>query len=52
MRADGATCETGSGIGFRYLIAEDYGIPLGLDLAWSDDDWTFYVSVGTGWMRP
>jgi len=47
-----ASDEFAIGTGFRYLIAEDYGIPLGLDLAWSDDDWTFYVTVGTGWMRP
>ena len=41
------------GGGFRYLIARQYGLRLGLDLGYSDDgDWSVYVTMGTGWMRP
>jgi hypothetical protein len=40
------------GMGFRYLVADKFGLRLGLDLAYGDDDATVYVSVGTGWMRP
>ncbi len=41
------------GGGFRYLIARQYGLRLGLDLAYSDDgDWAVYVTMGTGWLRP
>jgi hypothetical protein len=40
------------GAGFRYLIAEQYGLRMGLDVAYGDDDWSIYVAVGTGWLRP
>jgi hypothetical protein len=41
------------GAGFRYLIAREYGMRMGLDLGYSDDgDFTVYVTMGTGWVRP
>jgi hypothetical protein len=40
------------GAGFRYLIAEKYGLRMGVDVAHADSDWTVYVGVGTGWVRP
>ena len=40
------------GAGFRYLIAEQYGLRLGVDVAYGDDDWAIYIGVGTGWLRP
>ena len=41
------------GAGFRYLIARQYGLRLGMDVAYGDDDdWTIYIGVGTGWPRP
>lgn len=40
------------GAGIRYLLAEQYGLRMGLDVAHGDDDWTVYVTVGTGWIRP
>jgi hypothetical protein len=41
------------GTGFRYLIARQYGMRMGLDVGYSDDgDWTVYVTMGTGWVRP
>ena len=42
-----------AGGGFRYLIARQYGMRMGLDLGYSDDgDWSIYVTLGTGWIRP
>lgn len=40
------------GLGVRYLIAREYGLRMGVDVAYGDDDWTVYVQVGTGWVRP
>jgi hypothetical protein len=40
------------GAGFRYLVAREYGLRMGLDVARSEEDWTVYVTVGTGWVRP
>lgn len=40
------------GTGFRYLIARTYGLRMGLDVAYGDDDVALYVTVGTGWVRP
>ena len=41
------------GTGFRYLIARQYGMRMGLDVGYCDDgDWTVYITMGTGWVRP
>lgn len=41
------------GAGFRYLIARQYGMRMGLDVGYGDDgDWSVYVTMGTGWVRP
>ncbi len=40
------------GMGFRYLIAKDYGLRMGVDVAYGDDEATIYITVGTGWIRP
>jgi hypothetical protein len=41
------------GGGFRYLIARQYGMRMGVDLGYGDDgDWSIYVTMGTGWVRP
>jgi outer membrane protein assembly factor BamA len=48
-----ADTHTAVGTGFRYLIARQYGLRVGLDVGYSDeDDWTVYVTIGTGWVRP
>ncbi|WP_295894338.1 BamA/TamA family outer membrane protein [uncultured Vibrio sp.] len=39
---------TAYGTGFRYLIARRYGIHMGMDFAFSDDDNAFYFNVGSG----
>nr|WP_282437211.1 BamA/TamA family outer membrane protein [Vibrio amylolyticus] len=36
------------GAGFRYLIARRYGIHMGMDFAFSEDDNAFYFNVGSG----
>ena len=44
---------TAVGAGFRYLVARQYGMRMGLDLGYADEgDWTVYVTVGTGWVKP
>jgi hypothetical protein len=40
------------GLGFRYLIAKKYGLRMGMDVAYGDDEVTAYITVGTGWLRP
>ena len=37
------------GAGFRYLIAERYGIHAGLDYGRSPDDYAIYLIVGNAW---
>ena len=39
------------GGGFRYLIARALGLRLGIDVARGPEDWAFYVTVGSGWLR-
>src|SRR4051812_29527064 len=48
-----AETHTAVGTGFRYLIARQYGMRLGVDVGYGDDgDWSVYVTMGTGWVRP
>lgn len=37
------------GVGFRYLLARRLGIKAGVDFAWSEEDFAFYIGMGTGW---
>lgn len=39
------------GTGFRYLIARVFGLSGGMDFAWSNDDFGFYLVVGHAWAR-
>jgi hypothetical protein len=34
------------------MIAREYGISMGLDFAYGEDGFAFYVGMGTGWPRP
>ncbi|MBY5991137.1 BamA/TamA family outer membrane protein [Ferrimonas balearica] len=36
------------GAGFRYKIARRYGIHMGVDLAFSDEEEAFYITLGSG----
>lgn len=38
----------GYGTGFRYKIARRYGLSIGADVAFSDEERTFYISIGSG----
>lgn len=40
------------GLGFRYELAREYGLHVGLDYARSRDDSAVYVTVGSAWARP
>jgi hypothetical protein len=40
------------GTGLRYELARNYGIHMGLDLAFSAHDTAVYVQVGSAWARP
>jgi len=39
------------GTGFRYLIARQLGAHMGMDFAFSNDDWAFYIVFGSAWAR-
>jgi hypothetical protein len=39
------------GTGFRYLIAKEYGMRLGMDVARGPEQYALYLTVGTGWVR-
>ena len=39
------------GTGFRYLVARQYDLRMGCDVARGPEDWAFYVTIGTGWLR-
>jgi len=39
------------GTGFRYLIARQLGAQMGIDVAFSNDDWAFYIVFGNSWSR-
>lgn len=37
------------GVGFRYLIAKEYGLRVGIDIASNDGEEAFYIQFGTAW---
>ncbi len=37
------------GTGFRYLIARKFGLRTGMDVAWSNDDFGWYITFGSAW---
>jgi hypothetical protein len=39
------------GSGFRYLVARKLGTTMGMDFAFSQDDFAFYIIFGTAWLR-
>ena len=39
------------GTGFRYLLARQLGMHAGCDFAWSEDDFAFYLTIGSAWQR-
>jgi hypothetical protein len=43
---------TAGGAGFRYLVARQHGLHMGIDLAFGPDDPIIYVVFGNAWLRP
>lgn len=39
------------GTGFRYELARDYGLHLGLDFAWGPEQFAWYLTFGSAWFR-
>ncbi|MFN8255925.1 MAG: BamA/TamA family outer membrane protein [Bacteroidales bacterium] len=39
------------GSGFRYKLARKFGANMGIDFAFSQDDFAFYIVFGTAWLR-
>ena len=39
------------GTGFRYLMARKLGMQAGMDFAFSNEDFAFYIVMGTAWLR-
>lgn len=39
------------GVGVRYRIARKFGLDMGLDLAFSEEETTFYIQFGSAWLR-
>jgi len=37
------------GVGFRYLMARLMGLHTGVDFAWSEDTFAFYIQTGSAW---
>ncbi len=46
---DDATLVHNVGTGFRYLIARKFGLRTGVDVAWSNNDFGWYVIFGHAW---
>ncbi|MEJ2238548.1 MAG: BamA/TamA family outer membrane protein [Gemmatimonadales bacterium] len=44
-----AAWRSSKGLGFRYEIARQYGMQVGVDYAWGPDDTAFYITVGSAW---
>jgi len=40
-----------AGGGFRYLLARKLGLKMGMDIARGPEDWAFYITIGTGWIK-
>ncbi len=39
------------GTGFRYFLAKQYGMHVGLDFAWGPEDFAWYITMGSAWFR-
>lgn len=44
-----ASSHATKGVGFRYEIARQLGLHVGVDYAWGPENKTFYVQVGSAW---
>jgi hemolysin activation/secretion protein len=37
------------GLGIRYLLAREYGLRMGIDIARGPEQWAFYIQFGSSW---
>ena len=44
------TVESG-GLGFRYLLARAFGLRAGIDVAYSESGWAWYITMGSAWLK-
>ncbi len=51
-RVDNKLTVVTGGTGFRYEIAREYGLHMGVDIAFSPGVTAVYVQFGSAWMRP
>lgn len=47
----GKDIKVAGGGGFRYLLAEDYGLHVGVDVARGPEIWAWNLTVGSNWFR-
>lgn len=47
----GKNIKAAGGGGFRYLLAEDYGLHVGIDVARGPEIWAWNLTVGSHWFR-
>jgi hypothetical protein len=48
---DGGNHVWNAGGGFRYLLARQLGLQMGMDVGKGPEDWAFYIVLGTAWLR-
>ncbi len=48
---DGGDNVWNAGGGFRYLVARQLGLQMGIDAGVSPDDWGIYIIFGSAWLR-
>jgi len=51
-RFDSTQTVVTGGTGFRYELAREYGIHMGLDVAFGPENTAVYIQVGSAWARP
>lgn len=47
----GKNLKVAGGGGFRYLLAKQYGLHAGVDVAKGPEQWTWNITVGSNWIR-
>lgn len=47
----GKNIKVAGGGGFRYLLAKQYGMHVGADVAKGPEQWTWNITVGSNWVR-
>jgi hypothetical protein len=51
LLANDSNVTSTGGVGFRYLLARDYGLHMGIDLAFGEEGPAVYLQFGSAWMR-